>query len=136
MPYLYPEWADSALYQDLEHTGPEEYGVSNLKESFCPRPKCGGFVDGGKALFYLQFAGILDRSLCLLDLHAIQLRGMEFFFKYFEDNRLIAWKSVVRKDKDYCLWMPYLEKRNEKISICWGSLDSQFDLKTPIFHFK
>ena len=129
----YPNWVKKVMHPKLELTGPGEFDVSKLEQWLHP-DQVNGQV-GGKVIYeHLKQNNMLEGCLGLLDLEAIQKKGITFFRQYFQGKVVFGWKSVVlfrRGDRP----VPFLVESDVGVVLSWYWLDAGWDASYPALRF-
>ena len=125
----YPNWVKKVMHPDLE-VGPASFDAAELEHWLAP-----GQQDGwvrGHAIYEALKAEEdgLPSCLGLLDLNALQSRGIDFFRKYFSGKAVFGWRSVVENQFGY-LYVPYAVVNDGKVVVGWDSLGSDFSSINP-----
>lgn len=129
----YPNWVKKVMHPELELTGPAEFDVSKLEQWLHP-DQVNGRV-GGKVIYeHLKQNNMLEGCLGLLDLEAIQKKGITFFRQYFQGKVVFGWKSVVlfrRGDRP----VPFLVESDVGVVLSWYWLDAGWNASYPALRF-
>ena len=130
----YPEWVRIVMHPELEATGPAEYDATSLEQWLHDGQKNGGWVKGEKIYEHLEEKKMLESCLGLVDLIAIQAKGIDFFRQHFAGKAVFAWKSVVRGRNDD-LGVPYLYGVGGEVVLGWFWLGNDWDGSLPARRF-
>lgn len=126
---VYPRWMKRVLHPDLEQSGPTEYRANNLR----PDPERARVES---CLIYKDLVANDQLRTCLglVDLLAIQAKGLDFYRKHFKDEVIAGWKSVVENSIN-CPYVPYVCETPEKVALGWMSLRCAWLSDTPAVRF-
>lgn len=130
----YPNWVKMVMHPDLEATGPGKYGLATIEPWLHDGQRNGGRVAGNRIYEHLQENNLLDSCLGLRDGEEIQRKGAAVFRKFFGDNALFLWKSVVA-DRGNGLHVPFLTGLGVEVVIAWYWLDHAWDCSDPAARF-
>lgn len=121
----YPDWMRKVMHPELQELGPAEYSVE------CLRPdKETGSMTGHMIYEGLVANDQLSTCLGLVDLLAIQAKGIDFYRKHFKGEVVPGWKSVVM-NQNSSLHMPYLCAAQHKVALGWFWLQCDYN-KGPV----
>ena len=121
------------VHPELQDTGPAEYSVKEIGQWLHDKQK-NGTIEGYLILAYLRDNKMLEDCLSLLDLEAIQRKGILFFREHFSGKSVYGWKSVVIHHNGQ-LSAPYLIETNNWVVIVWNHLGDSFRSHSPALRF-
>jgi hypothetical protein len=122
----YPRYLlKEVVHSEFEYSGPAEFTLDQL-ELHTPQDFENIEIVSGSVLYnFLTFnQEIFKRCLNLQDLYAILERGPSPFQDKVSNHW--AWKSMI-KGSDNALYVPYLDKKNQKIG--WTAFELFHNLK-------
>ena len=129
----YPEWMKEVMHPDLELTGPLEFNVAQLEQWLHPDQVNG--LAGGKVIYeHLKKNDMLTSCLGLLDLVAVQQKGLIFFRQYFQSKTVFGWKSVVL-NRYGALLVPCLVELGGEVFLYWRWLGYGWRAGNPALRF-
>lgn len=122
---IYPAFVRRIEYLSLELTGPTNFDVTKLW--FYVHPiKDGGYITGKDIHRELICKNMIPSCIGIIELKAIQDRGINFFRKYFLGEAVFGWKSVVLGDSG-CLFVPSLfDFGDDNVHLEWKWISSTF----------
>lgn len=133
----YPDWVRKVMHPELEHTGPTEYNLETEVEEWLHDDQKTGIVRGQMIYDHLKASNKLADQLGLVDLLAIQAKGMKVFHRFFAGKTVFGWKSVVRYRGVIfgSLDVPYLYEFGGRVVLGWHWLDSDWYSFDPALRF-
>ncbi|HUO56106.1 MAG TPA: hypothetical protein VMU27_01580 [Candidatus Paceibacterota bacterium] len=94
---VYPAWMKRKVTPELEAKGPAEYDLSIVELWLHDSQKNRDFPKGWQIYDHLlKSNGMLESCLGLRDGLAIGQKGIEVFHKFFGDNTVFLWASVLQ----------------------------------------
>ncbi len=123
----YPGYMKKLRDPELSSVGPAE--LDARKFNFCLHPDQKKGATGNMIYFYLKESRILDWCCNLIDLKAIQAKGVDFFLNYFSLEIPYAWGSVIESyDGDFFVpCLSALGNSPNKSQIGWKWLGNRWD---------
>ncbi|MFH0891841.1 MAG: hypothetical protein V1867_03620 [Candidatus Falkowbacteria bacterium] len=136
---VYPDWADKNWinevdFMQLELTGPAEYDISVVELWLHDKQKC-GLIKGEAIYEHLRKTGDIKNHFGLVDLLAIQVKGIDFFQKHFAGKAVFGWKSVVLERYSF-LRVPYLITSGGIVILRWTWLVNDWNSGHPALRFE
>lgn len=131
---MYPDFVKEIKYPEFELAGPNEFDVEKLEHWLDPKQKDSTTIDGREIHEKLIVEKLLESCLGLVDLLAIQARGIGFFRKHFLGKAVFGWKSVVM-DNSERLCVPCLFENGGEVRLYWGYLSDGWLFNNPALRF-
>jgi len=131
----YPNWVKRVLHPELEGTGPAWYNLRFGVEQWLHTGQKSGVVRGQVIYDHLSSTNELAIHLGLVDLLAIQAKGITTFRALFRGKAVFAWKSVVGH-RDGGLAVPYLCCDDGDEMLHWLWLDGYWGCWSPALRFR
>lgn len=129
----YPDFVKKVKYPELELVGPADFNASNLEQWLHLKQEKGGITTGHEIYEELIAKKMLEICLNIVDLGAIQNRGISFFRRHFAGKMVLGWKSVIL-NRDSLLGVPYLYEGCDDVEMDWISLDLDLHSGIPVLH--
>jgi len=131
----YPDFVKKLANPELELQGPTSFLVTKLSLWLHPiqegKLKAVAYDEerddaarGYDIYKYLEKNKMLESCCNLVDLKAIQDRGIVFFRKYFDKKFVFGWGSVVVDNRGYLV--PYLYTDSVRVKLGWRYLSDYF----------
>lgn len=135
----YPDWLEP-VYPDLEKAGPAEYSLSQVQLLLHEYQQEWHGIRGSDLYDWLAGRGLIKDCLGFSDLKAIQNTSLAFFRQNFQDNSVMAWKSVARyRDRPELsqLFVPTLRVEDKRrLVVSWDSIGYMLGRRSPCLIFK
>lgn len=129
-----PYWSIGPLYPHLEMRGPTEFDIVSLVRWLHDEQASGHCPRGRAIAGYLRDRSLMASSLGLLELVAIQAKGIDFFRRYFADKEICGWKSTRRYNSSRKL-VPVLSDNGHHVSLDWQNLDGLYGSRSVTLLF-
>lgn len=131
----YPNWVKKVLHPEFELSGPTEFDLQKDVNLWLHEDQKIGSVIGNKIYNQLKKDDLLKDCLNLVDLLAIQEKGIEIFRTLYKGKAVFAWKSIVESTYRY-LHVPCLIESDCKVVLRWPSwLCNDWDSDDPALRF-
>lgn len=133
----YPDWVGKVMHPDLECTGPAEYNLETAVEEWRHENQKTGVVRGQVIYDHLKAGNELANQLGLVDLLAIQAKGIKVFRALYKGKAVFGWKSVARRRGIRGgLGAPYLCGSDGRVVLYWVWLGSVWSSFSPALRFR
>jgi hypothetical protein len=124
----YPFWTkegNGVIHSELELVGLSEYDLQKDVQEWIHDGQKTGSVSGQVIYLHLKKKNKLVRQFGLVDLLALQAKGVGVFRDLYEDKKVFGWKSVIASHEGD-LRVPCLCQNGDKFEISWYRLSSDF----------
>ena len=121
----YPEWMYRFLRPVSALVGSPDFNIANVHQWLHPEQEAGKDVAGHIIYKHLEQHNMLSQCFGLIELEAIQKKGVSFFREHFDGKMVFGWKSAghfVVLD-NAC---PYLIVAFGKVQLNWWKFDYRF----------
>ena len=117
---VYPKWMRSVLHLELEATGKASYDLAQVDLWLHEGQKDGKLIAGSHIYERLEanHNKMLKECLSLLDAEEIKKKGVEVFHRFFKDNAVFCWKSVLVHQNGYLL-APCIAADADNVVVLW-----------------
>ncbi len=113
----YPAYMVRVMYPELEVTGPAEYDLRTMVETWRTADQSRAEVRCHSIYADLLIAKAIEDQLGLSDLIAIKAKGIGVF-RQFNARHIYGWRSVI-EGKQEVLYVPYLSEHKGQVVLHW-----------------